>query len=99
MSRGSKSLIAFLAGVAAGTAIGILYAPDKGKNTRDKLSFKLEKYKEQLQKLLDELVSGKKEVVSSAKSEGNKITTDAIKKAEELLTEIDMLSSQIKPKK
>lgn len=38
MSNSSKTFIAFLAGVAAGAAIGMLMAPDNGQVTRDKLS-------------------------------------------------------------
>ncbi|MBP5636380.1 MAG: YtxH domain-containing protein [Bacteroidales bacterium] len=32
-----KSFFSLLLGLAAGAAIGILYAPDKGKNTREKV--------------------------------------------------------------
>lgn len=38
MSNSSKTFIAFLAGAAAGAAIGLLMAPDNGQVTRDKLS-------------------------------------------------------------
>lgn len=37
MDNSNKTLIAFLAGAAAGVAIGMLMAPDNGRATRDKL--------------------------------------------------------------
>jgi gas vesicle protein len=42
MSRSSKTLWAFIVGAAAGAVVGILYAPDKGENTRSKLYFHLD---------------------------------------------------------
>ena len=38
MSDNSKIVVALLAGVAVGAAIGILFAPEKGTETRDRLS-------------------------------------------------------------
>lgn len=47
MSRDNGSgFLAFLSGAALGAIVGILYAPDKGKNTRDRLSYQLDKYKD-----------------------------------------------------
>ena len=105
MSNSSRTFIAFLAGVATGAAIGILYAPEKGEVTRDKLSFRLSKYREQLQKFINDLIERgdvvAMEVVggdSSAKAEGQKVVSEARQKAEKLLEDVESLMSQIKSK-
>jgi gas vesicle protein len=105
MSSSSKSFIAFLAGLAAGTAIGILYAPDKGEVTRDKLGNVLSKYKVQLQGFIAELIERGEEMShemsggdSLAKAEGQKVVNEARQKAERLLEDVENLMSQIKSK-
>ena len=105
MSSSSKSFIAFLAGVAAGTAIGILYAPDKGEVTRDKLASKLSNYRGQLQVFIADLIERGEEVAqemsggdSEAKVEGQKVVNEARQKAERLLEDVENLMNQIKSK-
>jgi gas vesicle protein len=98
MSNTSKTIFAFLLGAATGALIGVLYAPDKGVNTREKLSFLLEKYRKQLEDLIEQLVNSKNIPSSQAKTEGEKVIKDAREKAEKLLQDVDSLIGQIKNK-
>lgn len=99
MGRATNTLLAFLTGAATGAVLGILFAPDKGSNTRDRLTYQLDKYKERLEDLVEDLVEGKEVAASSAKSEGQKVISDAKTKAEKLLSDVDSLIAQIKTKK
>lgn len=96
MSRSSNTFLAFLAGATTGALLGILYAPDKGSNTRDRLSYTLDKYKERLEDLLDDIINGRNEAESVAKSKGQRVVSDAKEKAEKLLHDVDELIDQIK---
>jgi gas vesicle protein len=68
----SKVLIGLLAGLAAGAALGLLFAPEKGTETRDRLSQSLKDLGDSIKdKAADEinaLANLKDKVVSSVKS-------------------------------
>ncbi len=98
--KSGNNLMAFVMGAAAGAIIGILYAPDKGSNTREKLSYRLDKYRKLLQELIDDFVSGKETpLTSEAKSQGQRVVDEAKNKAERLLEDVDGLLEQIRGKK
>lgn len=107
MSSSSKSFFSFLTGLITGAAIGVLYAPEKGEVTRDKLAEKLSKYRTQLEEFITDLIERGDEVAiemmggetsSKAKAEGQKVVNEAREKAEKLLEDVENLMTQIKSK-
>ena len=72
MNNNSKVLVGLLAGLAAGAALGLLFAPEKGTETRDRLSQSLKDLGDSIKdKAADEinaLANLKDKVVSSVKS-------------------------------
>ena len=98
MSKGGL-FFAFISGAAAGALLGILYAPDKGSNTRDRLTYRLDKYKRILEEMVDDLVIGKELQFNEAKNHSQKVVSDAREKAERLLEDVDELLSHIKKDK
>jgi gas vesicle protein len=65
----SKILLSILAGAVAGAAIGILFAPDKGSETRKKIADESQDLADNLKSKFNNLVDGVKEKFSSIKSE------------------------------
>lgn len=85
MSSG-KVLLALLAGVAAGALLGVLFAPDKGSETRKKITRKGEDYADGLTEKFNEFltdISGKfdevKQDVSDMTGKSGTKTGDAKK--------------------
>jgi gas vesicle protein len=64
-----KILLGILAGAVAGAAIGILFAPDKGSETRRKIADESQDLADNLKGKFNNLVDGVKEKFSSIKSE------------------------------
>jgi gas vesicle protein len=68
MSSG-KVLLGVLAGVAAGALLGILFAPDKGWNTRKRIVKKGEYYADAIKEKMDELLTNISEKINEVKEE------------------------------
>jgi gas vesicle protein len=100
MNKAASVAVGFCAGVVTGAVIGVLYAPDEGKNTRDKLTFKLGRYREKLKDLLKSLEGSKPEGPNSlAQAEGQKVIAETREQAEKLLKDVETLMGDIKIKR
>lgn len=96
MSTKSKGLFYFglISGAAIGTAIGFLFAPDKGENTRDKLSYRINSYLDDLSRMIEK-IRYENQIVSDAKKEGELVVEEAQKRAEDLISEAEDLLKNI----
>ena len=97
MSKNStNSFISLLVGLMLGGILGVLFAPDKGNNTRGRLSFRLNRYKRKLENLIDDIIDEKDNTNSEAKINSEKVVNKAKSKAEKLLKDVDGILSKIK---
>jgi len=72
MNDNSKVVVSLLAGLAAGAALGILFAPEKGNETRDKLTESLKNLSDSIRETaateIDNLVGMKDKIVDNIKT-------------------------------
>ncbi len=65
----SKILVGFLAGAAVGALAGILFAPDKGSNTRKKIATKSGDITDSVKNSFNDFIDGVKETYSGVKDD------------------------------
>jgi gas vesicle protein len=76
MKDSGKVVTALLAGLAAGAVLGLLFAPEKGSETRDKINDSLadlaDAIKERAEQQIDQLNDLKEKVLATVKSKAEK---------------------------
>ena len=96
MSRYTKGFaLGLLTGAALGSVIALLYAPDKGGNTRGKVSYKLRSYLDDLNVIASRIREEKKDLMSEAKQRGSEVVLEAQQRAEDLINEAEELLRSI----
>ncbi|MES2797905.1 MAG: YtxH domain-containing protein [Bacteroidota bacterium] len=82
--RTSKILLSIIAAAGAGAAIGLLYAPDKGANTRKNISEKGDKFLEGLNESLSQFQGAITKKYNSAIAETEALISNGKSKLEEM---------------
>jgi gas vesicle protein len=86
--KSGKVLLGVLAGVSVGTLLGILFAPDKGWNTRKRISKNGEDYTETLKEIFKELIDSISEKYKKVKEEVSDFTEQSTSKSGETEKEV-----------
>lgn len=94
MSKSRDYILGLLSGAAIGSVLALLYAPDKGSNLRDRLSYQLNSYLEELTDVIERL-NREQATISDAKKKGDLVVEDAKERAEALIHEAEDLLSAI----
>ena len=94
MSKSKDFTLGLISGALLGSVVALLYAPDKGSNTRDVISYRLSSYLDELTHLIERL-SEEKEAISEAKRQGDQVVEDARHRAEDLIREAEDLLDTI----
>lgn len=81
MNSGSKVLLGVMAGAAAGAILGVLFAPDKGVDTRRKLGEGSKDIANNLKDKFSELVDGIADKYESAKEGASDLISKGKEKA------------------
>ena len=99
-SKTGNSILALLAGAAIGVGFGILFAPDKGSKTREKMKDGFDDLKDQAKSKWDSLEEETKEKFSKSKEDLIETVEDLLSnssyKAEEAITFLEEKLAELK---
>jgi gas vesicle protein len=87
--KSGKVVLGVLAGLAAGAALGILFAPDKGTNTRKKIGKKKDE-------MLDDVKEKFNSMIDSASTKLGLAKDSVVETAEKSKVKLDKATSNIK---
>jgi gas vesicle protein len=76
----TKVLLGFLAGAFAGSILGVLFAPDKGTETRRKISEKTGDVADAIKEKVSDFAEDVKEMLSTAKKEAEDVAEKGFSK-------------------
>jgi len=99
-SSNNNSILALLAGTAIGLGLGILFAPDKGTKTREKIKDGLDDFKDSAKSKWNSLETETKDKFSKTKADlkdtVNDLLSDSSYKAEETITFLEEKLAELK---
>ena len=99
-SKTSSSVVALLAGAAIGAGLGILFAPDKGSKTREKIKDGLDDFKNKARNKWEALEEDTKENFSRTKDDLKEtvenLLSDTSYKAEEAISFLEEKLADLK---
>jgi gas vesicle protein len=79
-----KVFVGILAGVAVGALLGVLFAPDKGSETRRKISRKSKDFVDDVKHKYDDFVRGVNEKMDEVKQETENLKSRATRASSEI---------------
>ncbi len=93
-----KMILSIAVGVAAGAVIGVLLAPDKGSETRRKISERSNEYADGLKTKFNDFIESMLDKFDSVKTEAENLAHKGMNKAQEMKSEVNQTMNQQPPR-